>query len=64
MPPVMAFNMGSLGFLTPFSFHDFKGQVTQVLEGMHTLNLRKLFILLQIIISTVNMCMNNHKKVG
>lgn len=35
MPPVMAFNMGSLGFLTPFSFHDFKGQVTQVLEGMH-----------------------------
>lgn len=33
MPPVMAFNMGSLGFLTPFSFQDFKGQVTQVLEG-------------------------------
>lgn len=48
MPPVMAFNMGSLGFLTPFSFQDFKGQVTQVLEGVHTLNLQKFSILLQI----------------
>lgn len=40
MPPVMAFNMGSLGFLTPFSFQDFKGQVTQVLEGNAGLLLR------------------------
>ncbi|XP_061163374.1 NAD kinase-like isoform X2 [Saccostrea echinata] len=40
MPPVMAFNMGSLGFLTPFSFHNYKEQVTQVLEGNAGLLLR------------------------
>jgi NAD+ kinase len=33
VPPVIAFNMGSLGFLTPFSFDNFKEQVTNVLEG-------------------------------
>ena len=29
----MAFNLGSMGFLTPFSFNAFREQVTQVLEG-------------------------------
>lgn len=40
VPPVMAFNMGSLGFLTPFSFDNFKDQVTHVLEGHADLTLR------------------------
>ena len=29
----MAFHLGSLGFLTPFSFENFQSQVTQVIEG-------------------------------
>lgn len=33
VPPVMAFHLGSLGFLTPFEFENFEQQVTQVLEG-------------------------------
>uniref|UniRef100_A0A2K5J7P9 NAD(+) kinase n=1 Tax=Colobus angolensis palliatus TaxID=336983 RepID=A0A2K5J7P9_COLAP len=33
VPPVMAFHLGSLGFLTPFSFENFQSQVTQVIEG-------------------------------
>ncbi len=33
MPPVMAFHLGSLGFLTPFNFDTFQSQVTQVIEG-------------------------------
>lgn len=33
MPPVMAFHLGSLGFLTPFNFENFQSQVTQVIEG-------------------------------
>jgi NAD+ kinase len=36
VPPVMAFHLGSLGFLTPFNFMDFERQVTQVLEGKWT----------------------------
>jgi NAD+ kinase len=36
VPPVMAFHLGSLGFLTPFEFEDFQRQVTQVLEGKLT----------------------------
>lgn len=40
VPPVMAFNMGSLGFLTPFPFDNFKEQVTNVLEGHADLTLR------------------------
>lgn len=40
VPPVIAFNMGSLGFLTPFSFDNFKEQVTNVLEGHADLTLR------------------------
>lgn len=35
VPPVMAFHLGSLGFLTPFEFDNFQEQVTNVLEGMH-----------------------------
>ena len=34
VPPVMAFHMGSLGFLTPFEFDNFQEQVSNVLEGM------------------------------
>ena len=33
VPPVMAFHLGSLGFLTPFEFENFEQQVTHVLEG-------------------------------
>lgn len=40
VPPVMAFNMGSLGFLTPFSFDNYKEQITNVLEGQADLTLR------------------------
>ncbi|XP_064642606.1 NAD kinase-like isoform X2 [Lineus longissimus] len=40
VPPVMAFHLGSLGFLTPFQFDDFRDQVTHVLEGHATLTLR------------------------
>lgn len=29
----MAFHLGSLGFLTPFSFENFQAQVTQVIQG-------------------------------
>ena len=29
----MAFHLGSLGFLSPFDFADYKERVTQVLEG-------------------------------
>nr|KAF7438312.1 hypothetical protein H0235_000703 [Vespula pensylvanica] len=32
VPPVMAFHLGSLGFLTPFEFDNFQEQVTNVLE--------------------------------
>ncbi|PSN46488.1 hypothetical protein C0J52_19101 [Blattella germanica] len=34
VPPVMAFHLGSLGFLTPFEFDNFQEQVTNVLEGL------------------------------
>lgn len=34
VPPVMAFHLGSLGFLTPFQFDNFQEQVTNVLEGL------------------------------
>lgn len=30
MPPVMAFHLGSLGFLTPFSFENFLAQVIRI----------------------------------
>lgn len=40
VPPVMAFNLGSLGFLTPFRFENFQEQVNNVLEGNAALTLR------------------------
>lgn len=40
VPPVMAFHLGSLGFLTPFQFDNFQEQVTNVLEGHVALTLR------------------------
>lgn len=40
VPPVMAFHLGSLGFLTPFQFDNFQDQVTNVLEGNAALTLR------------------------
>lgn len=33
VPPIMAFHLGSLGFLTPFEVDDFEQQITHVLEG-------------------------------
>lgn len=40
VPPVMAFHLGSLGFLTPFQFNNYQDQVTNVLEGHAALTLR------------------------
>ncbi|XP_028850491.1 NAD kinase isoform X1 [Denticeps clupeoides] len=40
VPPVMAFHLGSLGFLTPFSFDTYQSQVTQVIEGNAAIILR------------------------
>ncbi|XP_062962258.1 NAD kinase isoform X1 [Cynocephalus volans] len=40
VPPVMAFHLGSLGFLTPFNFENFQDQVTQVIEGNAAVVLR------------------------
>jgi NAD+ kinase len=33
VPPVMAFHLGSLGFLTPFEVENFEDQISNVLEG-------------------------------
>lgn len=33
VPPVMAFHLGSLGFLTPFKFDSYKSEVAKVFEG-------------------------------
>lgn len=40
VPPVMAFHLGSLGFLTPFDFNTYQSQVTQVIEGNAAIMLR------------------------
>ncbi|XP_055984420.1 NAD kinase isoform X2 [Sorex fumeus] len=40
VPPVMAFHLGSLGFLTPFSFENFQPQVMQVIQGNAAVVLR------------------------
>lgn len=40
VPPVMAFHLGSLGFLTPFQFDNFQEQITNVLDGHAALTLR------------------------
>lgn len=37
VPPVMAFHLGSLGFLTPFKFESYKTEVAKVFEGTITL---------------------------
>lgn len=39
-PPVLCFNMGSLGFLTPFSYQDFKSEVDTLMLGHVMLSLR------------------------
>uniref|UniRef100_A0A4W5L3J6 NAD(+) kinase n=1 Tax=Hucho hucho TaxID=62062 RepID=A0A4W5L3J6_9TELE len=36
VPPVMAFHLGSLGFLTPFKFDTYQSQVTQIIEAGNT----------------------------
>ncbi|XP_056599887.1 NAD kinase b [Triplophysa dalaica] len=40
VPPVMAFHLGSLGFLTPFKFESFKTEVDKVFEGNAAIVLR------------------------
>merc|ERR1712029_410080 len=40
VPPVMAFHMGSLGFLTPFEIDNFEQKITHVLQGHAALTLR------------------------
>ncbi|CAN8066299.1 unnamed protein product [Agarophyton chilense] len=40
VPPVVSFNLGSLGFLTPFQFEDFQSEVEAVLKGNCNLSLR------------------------
>ncbi|KAJ8371103.1 hypothetical protein SKAU_G00111310 [Synaphobranchus kaupii] len=40
VPPVMAFHLGSLGFLTPFNFDTYQSQVTQIIEGNAAIVLR------------------------
>ncbi|XP_030212168.1 NAD kinase isoform X4 [Gadus morhua] len=40
VPPVMAFHLGSLGFLTPFNFDTYQSQLNQVIEGNVSIVLR------------------------
>uniref|UniRef100_A0A8C5E3K5 NAD(+) kinase n=1 Tax=Gouania willdenowi TaxID=441366 RepID=A0A8C5E3K5_GOUWI len=40
VPPVMAFHLGSLGFLTPFKFDTYQSQLTQIIEGNAAIILR------------------------
>ncbi|XP_074536957.1 NAD kinase [Halichoeres trimaculatus] len=40
VPPVMAFHLGSLGFLTPLKFDTYQSQVTQIIEGNAAIVLR------------------------
>jgi len=40
MPPVMAFNLGSMGFLSPFRFKSFREDITTVLKGRSFLKWR------------------------
>ncbi|KAK3714902.1 hypothetical protein QZH41_010901 [Actinostola sp. cb2023] len=39
-PPIMAFHLGSLGFLTSFRFENFREDITRVLDGHAALTLR------------------------
>lgn len=45
VPPVMAFHLGSLGFLTPFKFDTYQTQVTQIIEGTCAERLEDLLLL-------------------
>lgn len=54
VPPVMAFHLGSLGFLTPFEFDNFEEQVTNVLEGNHIFIVIHPFSLLLLFKSVMN----------
>jgi len=38
IPPVMSFNLGSLGFLTPFDFTEFKEHIEDVIQGNMKVN--------------------------
>ena len=40
VPPIVAFHLGSLGFLTNFDFGRFQAHITNVIEGRARLNLR------------------------
>lgn len=40
VPPVVSFNLGSLGFLTPFQFDDFRAEIQALLRGDCNLSLR------------------------
>ncbi|XP_043926009.1 NAD kinase-like [Protopterus annectens] len=40
VPPVMAFHLGSFGFLTPFKFETYKTDVSKVIEGSAAIILR------------------------
>jgi NAD+ kinase len=40
VPPVLSFNLGSLGFLTPFEFENFGAEIAELLEGSCLLSLR------------------------
>jgi NAD+ kinase len=40
VPPVLSFNLGSLGFLTPFDYANFAAEITELLEGSCLLSLR------------------------
>ncbi|MED6271746.1 hypothetical protein CHARACLAT_023459 [Characodon lateralis] len=40
VPPVVAFHLGSLGFLTPFKFDTYQSQVSQIIEGNAAIVLR------------------------
>uniref|UniRef100_H3B6I8 NAD(+) kinase n=1 Tax=Latimeria chalumnae TaxID=7897 RepID=H3B6I8_LATCH len=40
VPPVMAFHLGTLGFLTPFRFEFYKTEVTKAMEGNAAIMLR------------------------
>jgi NAD+ kinase len=40
VPPVLSFNLGSLGFLTPFDYANFDDEIQELLEGSCLLSLR------------------------
>lgn len=45
VPPLMAFHLGSLGFLAPFEFSNYQEQVSNVLEGtFRKKNAKHLFV--------------------